>query len=167
MGVLDDRDEVVGGTDHRAAWMDWLRWANLAQFLPRPRSDSVASRQFADFVTVREADTYDPSLHPLAVAPRSEPGLAVLPAGWEPVLDLVDPTLRPLALLLVRGRPELAVPEPGWEVGPDNAAWQLELAWPDDRVAVVLDAEPARDAWLDAGGWLIVTWQEGTDPGPA
>ncbi len=167
VGILDDRDVVVGGTDHRVQWMDWLRWANLAQFLPRPRSDSLASRQFADFATVREADTYDPSLHPLAVAPRSEPGLGVLPAGWELVWDLVDPTLRPLALLLVRGRPDLPVPEPGWEVGPDNAAWQLELAWPDDRVAVVLDAESARDAWLDADGWLIVPWQEETDPGPA
>ena len=45
-------------------------------------------------------------------------------------------------------------PQVGYELYGDGAAgWPLEAAWPDERVAVVLDAVADRDAWLEAQNW--------------
>ena len=46
------------------------------------------------------------------------------------------------------------MPEPGYEVG--DRAVQVELAWPDDKVALVLDGNSDRDGYLAAQGWHVV-----------
>lgn len=49
----------------------------------------------------------------------------------------------------------MTIPEPGVEVGPDDSVWQVELAWPAAKVAVVIDDEPEREAWLVSEGWTV------------
>ncbi len=48
------------------------------------------------------------------------------------------------------------MPEPGVEVGPDSSIWQVELAWPAAKVAVVVDEEPDREAWLAGEHWKVI-----------
>jgi ATP-dependent helicase YprA (DUF1998 family) len=48
-----------------------------------------------------------------------------------------------------------APPEVGWEI-PASPGWQVEAAWPDARVVVVIDHVGERDAWLVANNWTIL-----------
>ncbi len=59
----------------------------------------------------------------------------------------------------------LMVPEPGAEVGPDESVWQVELAWPTAKIAVVIDDDPDREAWLTAANWKVVHAGHGHEPG--
>jgi len=52
-----------------------------------------------------------------------------------------------------------AVPEPGVEVGPDDSVWQVELAWPAAKTAVVIDDDAERDAWLASHSWSVTRAQ--------
>ena len=47
------------------------------------------------------------------------------------------------------------VPEVGYEPegAGGQAGWQIEAAWPDAKVAVLNDQDPARDQWLVEQGW--------------
>jgi hypothetical protein len=43
----------------------------------------------------------------------------------------------------------------GFEVGPTDRqqVWQLEAAWPLQRIAILVDMNPRRDSWLSEQGW--------------
>ena len=43
------------------------------------------------------------------------------------------------------------VPEAGHEV--DDGEYVVDLAWPDRRIAVSVEIDDDRDAWLTAHGW--------------
>jgi ATP-dependent helicase YprA (DUF1998 family) len=152
LAALDDRPDAVGEPGHRGRWADWLHWANLAQFLR-------GSDRSATFVTTTMR--WDPALHPLATPAPHVGAIPVavgpapseeLDAPWQLVAeytaDSVLPLLRDLAAT------GLPWPEPGYEIG--ERAVQVELAWPDDKVALVIDAEPDRDGYLTEYGWHVV-----------
>jgi hypothetical protein len=148
LAVLDDQLDAVGQAGHKERWADWLHWANLAQFL-RGSDRSVL------FVTTTMP--WDPALHPLATpvpatAPTPTSAVQELDAPWlvvaEYTADSVLPLLRKLAAK------HLPRPEPGYEVG--DKAVQVELAWPDRKVALVIDEEPDRDRYLAERGWHVV-----------
>lgn len=172
LAMLDDRPEVVGTPEHKQRWVDWLHWANLAQFLLRTTRGGPAPRRRVLFVTRQAAPGWE-SEWELATqaltgsAPPVQPE-AELTADWKVVADLTDPRIHPLLRAVAAA--SVAVPEPGREVG--EQAWQVELAWPEQRVAVAIDDVPARDAWLASNGWQF--WRvgeaqagdDGLDPGP-
>jgi cardiolipin synthase len=65
---------------------------------------------------------------------------------------ILDPAARELAHAAVRaGAP---VPVAGYEPEvPGSPGWQIEVAWPDQKVAVLTEHEPSLTAWLEAEGW--------------
>ena len=48
----------------------------------------------------------------------------------------------------------LPIPEAGHEV--DDGEYVVDLAWPDRHIAVSVDDDEERDAWLVAHGWTVV-----------
>ena len=72
--------------------------------------------------------------------------------AWQQVQQLADASLATLLLALA---PLAPTPHVGLDVGPAND-WIVELAWETERVAVVIDTDPERDAWLVADGWTVV-----------
>ena len=48
----------------------------------------------------------------------------------------------------------MPVPEAGYEV--DDGEYVVDLAWPDRRIAVSVEIDDDRDAWLTAHGWTVV-----------
>jgi ATP-dependent helicase YprA (DUF1998 family) len=157
LAILDDQPGAVGQPGHRERWADWLHWANLAQFLRGPDQPAL-------FVTTTMS--WNPGLHPLAsqaargdaMAPEVGPArVKELDAPWllvaEYTADTVLPLLRELAAR------DLPRPEPGYEIG--DKAVQVEFAWPDDKLAVVIDAEPDRDDYLAEHGWRVVRAGDG------
>lgn len=79
--------------------------------------------------------------------------------GWDAAIALADPSL---ASLVSELSPTVEAPVVGLDVGPHND-WQVELAWPGARLAVVVDVDPDRDAWLRAAGWTTIDASLGFD----
>ena len=71
--------------------------------------------------------------------------------GWDLVIAQADASLAPL---IDRLRSESAVPVVGVDVGPGND-WIVELAWPENRVAVVTDQDAERLTWLETQAWTV------------
>ena len=71
---------------------------------------------------------------------------------WEIIYEDA-PDLRDLILELV----ELGVVPDQWgpDMGPDNQ-WMVDLAWPGQRIAVVVEPSEERDAWLGDHGWNVL-----------
>ncbi len=162
LAVLDDRDSEVGGPKHSAQWRDWLRWSNVLQFLTVPRHGESMPLRMAEVWTRKSADAFGGVHVPLSVVGSGNVDIAfAMPSEWEEVLQYSDNSLAPLVSTLARQG--TAVPEPGIEIGPDSSVWQIELAWPAVKVAVVVDEEVDREAWLEAEGWKVIHAQQATD----
>jgi hypothetical protein len=85
------------------------------------------------------------------------------PAGsligpWRDVHEVSDHAVQGLVTALSAGG--VPVPVAGHEV--DDGAHMIDLAWPDQRVAVVIDEDADRDAWLADNGWAVVGTEETT-----
>lgn len=154
LSVLDDRKTEVGGPNHSARWRDWLRWSNVLQFLTRPRFGHELPMRMAEIWTRESVDPLAGSMLPLAgVAPVA--AAAGLAPEWALVRDYTDPILT--QLIAIMSSTGIEVPEAGAEVGPDESVWQVELAWPDAKVAVVVDVDDQRDEWLVDAGWTVAS----------
>ncbi len=146
LAVLDDSAEAVGGQTHDLRWREWLRWGNLAQFL----TDVESSAQFWTSASLPQfAQTYVPLAH-------EQTGVAV-GEEWQEVREFADPSLAEHVVALAGSG--LPVPVSGDEVGPE--LWVVELSWPQAHVAIVLDSDDARDAWLREQHWHVVRFEPG------
>ncbi|MCG7630891.1 DEAD/DEAH box helicase [Gordonia McavH-238-E] len=152
--VLDDSDNEVGGPVHETRWRDWLRWSNVLQFVDTPRFGAVMPRRMAAIWTNRTIGEFLAQPIPLADRAGDRVDIAFeMSAEWQLVDKYTDPVLAELIRTLAKNGVE--APEPGFEVGPVDSVWQVELAWEDDLVAVVVDSEPERDVWLEKSGWTV------------
>lgn len=161
LAMLDDRSSEVGGPIHERRWRDWLRWSNVLQFLKLPRVGHAMPLRMNEIWTMRSLDlfAYRPLPLAYATAPKPGPTIDVVYPDWSIVFEFTDEALRPVGEELA----ELGIPRPeaGDEVG-DDEIWQVEYSWPSHEVAVVIDDEPERDAWLERHGWRVLRY-EGPD----
>lgn len=138
---LDDRDQS-GDRDqseaYRLAWQGVLRQFNLFQFLPHTwvLTASSAATMRPELVT----------LWPDTASSAMAPPQAAIQADWQPLLAVTDPAVHPLlAQLADRQFPQ---PEPGYELADDEGTVltaPAELAWPADKIALLLDAHDLSD----------------------
>jgi hypothetical protein len=151
--LLDDQDDRLPAPPGRqAAWRAWLQWANLLQFLNN-------NGRTALIAVTGEADLHDAGdfeivpvgdRHPQQAAGRDK--ATGLPLEAEEELELIlDTAARTLAeAALLQGAP---IPVAGFEPDAEAAGWVVEVAWPQQRVAVLADVDPDRDSWLHQHGW--------------
>ncbi|MFD3425572.1 DEAD/DEAH box helicase [Nocardia fluminea] len=153
--VLDDRPNEVGGPTHSAHWRDWLRWSNVLQFLTRPQFGHDLPMRMVEIWTRRSEDPFAGAMIPLAgaVSVGAADTAIELSREWSVVRDYTDPLL--VQLIAIMASEGIDLPEPGAEVGPDESVWQVELAWPNAKVVVVIDSDRERDEWLNAKGWTV------------
>jgi hypothetical protein len=156
--VLDDRPAEVGGGVHERRWRDWLRWSNLAQFLPLPRHGHAMPLRMAECWTWRSLDVFAGRQIPLSTARPEYRIDVVFHPAWELVIEFADPRLEPVAKNLAAR--DIPPPEPGGEVGD---GWPIEFCWHDQRVAVVVDEEAERDGWLAAHDWRRLVMTDGDE----
>ncbi|RVW08226.1 DEAD/DEAH box helicase [Prescottella agglutinans] len=162
--VLDDRPSEVGGPSHVAHWRDWLRWSNVLQFLTRPRFGLDLPMRMVEIWTRRSDDPFAGTMIPLAgsLPGKAEDAAIELTPEWSLVRDYTDPVLA--QLIAIMAREGVDAPEAGAEVGPDESVWQVELAWPDTKVAVVVDIDADRDEWLEKHGWTVASAEGAFEP---
>lgn len=82
--------------------------------------------------------------------------------GWDEALRFGDDSLAGVAIGLRSDG--VSAPAVGMDVGPAND-WQVEWAWMDERVAVIVDSDEVRDEWLVQNGWILVEAQPGFNAG--
>lgn len=88
----------------------------------------------------------------VVLPPVSEAEGIDLDPDWADLEGIVDERIRPLVVHLAQR--DVQLPEAGLEVG--DMAWPVDLGWPADRVAVVLEPDSERDFWFSQNNWRIV-----------
>ncbi|MDG4830480.1 DEAD/DEAH box helicase [Solwaraspora sp. WMMD1047] len=175
--LIDDSPAGVREPAHRGRWAAWLTWGNIIQFLAAGDGD-------AGQLATSTLDWFDPASLAVAEGTGILPGRRALPldeetatwlgvtgdptadepvpveadSPWRDVLHYLDPDDSALERL-VRQLADQGLPPPvvGYELG--DQGWQAELAWPEQRTAVLLtgaagDPEIAdRDGAYAAAGW--------------
>ncbi len=165
LAVLDDRPSEVGGPVHERQWRDWLRWSNVLQFLTLPRHGHAMPLRMAELWTVSSLDYFGTRPVPLALAatPEPAPTVDVVPPDWQVTIEYTHECLAGIGRRLAAHG--ATAPEAGGEVGGDPEVWQVEYSWPEQRLAVVVDDDDERDAWLGRHGWRVFRYHEGGEEG--
>ncbi|MCE3554508.1 DEAD/DEAH box helicase [Pseudonocardia sp. RS11V-5] len=131
---VDDRDDVVGSDGQVVAWRDWLALGNVLQFLEPGRFQAH-------------------SLSTVESAPASAAETVAVSPAWQDIADTFEGSQKEQVLHLAVGH--LPPPEPGYEV--DDGELAVDLAWPDHRVAVLLEEDEDVRRWLLDNSWTVVT----------
>jgi hypothetical protein len=139
--ILDDSDSAVADPDHKRAWQRWLQLANAftdASHTVVLTSTTMATTAGAPAVVV-----------PSVAAPAVD-----LAPEWASLADLVKESALELALVrALAASPAVSVPVYGEEFGNGTP---VDFAWPDRKVAVLVDPDDASVDDLQADGWTVV-----------
>jgi hypothetical protein len=135
--VLADDAATVEHTEHRQRWRDWLHWGNVLQFLDGDGCQTLIT-------TTGVEGELEVDLH-TAPAPTAEADHhdGALAAALEEDIQLADPAVQALLRTLAAqpgGR--------GFVVGEEtDDGGLLEVAWPDARVAILVDGQVPPAGW--------------------
>ncbi|MEU0559369.1 DEAD/DEAH box helicase [Dactylosporangium sp. NPDC006015] len=182
--VIDDLPATVASDGHKQRWAGWLSWGNIMQFLASGGGDgaqlalstvdsfdpaSLAVTEGTGLVLAQRALALDEEtatwLGVTAETKPVEPPSVQTDSPWQEVLRYLDPEESALeALVQSLARRGVPLPVVGYELG--NQGWPAEVAWPNQRIAIVLsgshdDPETAdRDRAYATAGWRARTAQE-------
>ena len=131
--VLDDRDSSLG-PDHKEAWNAWLSLSNALALRTRPTVIST-----------------------LKAAPKPPPSAAVpvVSTDWESLIG--QATEAEKMILETVSRYSIPKPELGYE---SEGGIPMSLAWPDQRLVIVVDLSDGERDELADEGWSVVDVDE-------
>jgi ATP-dependent helicase YprA (DUF1998 family) len=133
---LDDRPESISAPELEPSWRDWLALSNVLQFLDSGRFDAGTSSTPAPGIVQ---------------TPQAQPARTI-DVNWRPLIGAfggpVDVLIGDLAAR------HIAPPEPGYEAL--GGEYVIDLAWPSQRIAVVMDEDTDRDTALRTDGWTVL-----------
>jgi ATP-dependent helicase YprA (DUF1998 family) len=135
--LLDDRGSRLG-QNHKDAWHQWIRLANLLNHRLQPAQVTAYSLAFAE-------------------PEQTPPGWVQLPEPWASLYEATvsEAEKQVIALLAASGAPE---PRLGHETG---SGLPLDISWPEHHVAVDIGlADQDRDE-LRQDGWTLVEAEPG------
>lgn len=148
VAVLPDDDASIASSEHAARWSDWLAWANLLQFLGLPEDStagiiagsSQATSGDHDDLWLRHVASSSGGSVPTQTTDVAAAAVA-LTAEQEEELDFLSTSVQELVGAAMRsGFVDLVV---GYELGGEP----IEAAWPDQKVAVLLDGQSVPPGW--------------------
>ncbi|QEC47296.1 DEAD/DEAH box helicase [Baekduia soli] len=135
--VLADDADGVHDTDHRDRWRDWLHWGNVLQFLDGDGCQALITTASIEPDVAVDLDAVGPTAPEPAVADD------VLPDDVEAEIALADGSVQSL-LRAVAADPRAR----GFVVGEEtDDGGLIEVAWPDSKVAVLIDGQEAPEGW--------------------
>jgi len=151
-------DPSLTEPQQQAAWREWLRQGNLFQFLPHLLLSTPGWSGAEEPAAIDTPQVWIPreSTGDGAADVADQGGLAAERKGaWAELIRLAPQQAKPLlnALATALQASDHPMPEPGFELegSRGEVLAMAELAWPDQRLAVV---DPA-----DAGAFTAAGWQ--------
>ncbi|MDT8910049.1 DEAD/DEAH box helicase [Amycolatopsis sp. PS_44_ISF1] len=160
IAILDDAPDALDTAAHKTRWRAWLYWSNLIQFLAFSGGDGVAlaGSSAPSYPVDALAVCGEAPVDAAAEAPATEPQ----DPAWTEILELLDedePRSALTALAHQLAGLGKAAPVYGFELGAGR--WQVDFAWPGQRLGIVLDDEGSeathRLSVYDAEGWTVRT----------
>lgn len=155
---LEDDAAARRAPTFEASWRQWLRAWNLLQALP---GASLVTR-YTTRATEALAPSVPPprpaSIGPVAPGSSADPRLAA-------AQEITDAEAARVVASLLALHPELPAPDVPFELRPPAhpVTGDVELAWPDRRVAAHLHEQSAAAAALEAAGWTVFAIERGLD----
>jgi hypothetical protein len=134
---VDDRQATIAGPEHEQSWRDWLALSNLLQFLGTGRFSA--------------GTTSTPVPGSETSALRAETASSEVDTRWLPMMGAFGPAVDVIINDLARH--DIPIPEPGYEAC--DGEFVVDLAWVEQRIAVVTDVDDGRAGALAADGWTI------------
>jgi DEAD/DEAH box helicase domain-containing protein len=139
--LRDDR-AVGAGAPWKSAWREFLRVSNVLQFLPEVAFMTSTGLQEGLYGSLFDADMDD-------ARQPSNAALELLLA------DVLDAGAR--AIVIAADQAGVELPEAGFEIADDQGeiVAVAELAWPDERVCVLTNAQIEYAGAARAAGWVV------------
>jgi hypothetical protein len=135
--VLADDEDAVHETDHRDRWRDWLHWGNVLQFLDGDGCQALITTTSSERDVAVDLDAVGPT------EPETAAAHEVLPDELEAEIALADASVQTL-LRAVAADPRARSFVVGEETDDGGL---IEVAWPDSKVAVLIDGQTAPEGW--------------------
>jgi len=152
---LEDDFAARGASTFELSWRLWLRAWNLLQGLPGAVLVTSESTKSSDSLPSSLTPAPQP-VHIMPIESVTDPRLSV-------VREIGDPeAVRVLSLLLMR-YPDLDAPAVPLELRPPaySVSGDVELGWPDHKVAAYLDHQSTVAEVLRSAGWTLFVIERG------
>lgn len=150
MLVLDDDHAAVTSPDYRAAWQQWLRWSNLLGFATNPRTHLIGTTSIAPQLWEELYGSFETTAALSGTA--IDVAQPTVPVEWREIFEETGEDEHEFLHSLI----ERDVPAP--EIGDEIDGVMLQLAWPEQRVAVVYEPEDVEP--VEARGWTVVVTED-------
>jgi DEAD/DEAH box helicase domain-containing protein len=139
--LMDDR-AAGGGSAWKRAWREFLRVSNVMQFLPELAFMTSTGLQEGLYGSLLDAEMDD----------ERQPSNAALELR---LADVLDAGAR--AIVMAADQADVPLPEAGFEIADDQGeiVAVAELAWPDERVCVLTNAQIEYAGAARAAGWVV------------
>ncbi len=147
---LFDEETARKADDFEPSWRAVLAAWNLLQFHPVGHVEVVTSEQMVGLTAANESAPSMP-----AAPPTDQPSSdADTSEDLAELLELIDPSCRDLVEALHRDG--LPLPEPGQPITANGRTQgEVELGWPDARVAVVVADDESGEEVASRAGWRV------------
>lgn len=149
--LFDDPDIASNVTEFKRAWNGFLRLYNYMQFLPQARFVTTSGLIAGIYEALAQpADSSDS----LGDDARDE---------IESLLMLTDPVVHDLIRAIAFAG--MVLPEAGYELAGEHneVVATAELAWPEARLAVLLDPTDSAVSTFGSRGWSLIRFDESPD----
>ncbi len=134
--VIDDREQAILEDGHDDAWREWLRISNALNLREQPTLIPSVSEALSRGV-------------PGTAQPSGDAGQA-MPAPWQAIRELAVEGRERRLVERFASYESLPVPMLGYET---LTGTPIDIAWPDERIAVCLDHDFRAD--LESDGWRV------------
>jgi DEAD/DEAH box helicase domain-containing protein len=160
-----DPDAAGNDQQQQAAWREWLRQANLFQFIPH---GLISTPGWGGGEQAASLEPYAIWVQGAFSAAEAHSGTALSQqaVAWQELIKFAHPSCQPLinALQPVIFKEALALPELGYELegSKKEVLAEAELAWPDQQLAVILDMDQL--TCFETAGWRCWSIEDPPDP---
>ncbi|MFL0577285.1 DEAD/DEAH box helicase [Brevibacterium luteolum] len=156
--VIDDRSSEITADSFRSSWLRWQHLGSLLN-LARETADVAVSSVEAEAEMRRHTvapptDEGTEQIYDIHV-PRGSDADGSIKVRWQELADgenLLDDERELVTHLAAMG--VSVIPEIGYEDPAEG--WTIDLAWPEPRIAVVIEPDAELQDAIAAGGWTLV-----------
>ena len=141
--LFDDAD-IAATKEFKSSWNGFIRLYNFIQFLPQSKFVTTQGLMAGDF---QDIPTYKPKSSGGTMPPTE--------SELKELFQFTDPSVH--GIIKEMAASNVSLPEPGYEIAGSKGQVLAtgELAWPEEKFAILLPLERSAKTILEEQGWLV------------